>query len=145
VALKGADKSEVKLEGGRLYVAGGSDRPLLDVNGLGRAGLLEVMQVGRDWGAVYRTLSREAPPMGLTMQLSAGNVAVIGMNGLRAEINTTDPSGQGMVREGRLATVHGYQWFLALLMITAGASVLAYAWRMYKRKAGKPSDGGPIG
>jgi len=136
VALKGADKSEVKLEGGRLYVAGGSDRPLLDVNGLGRAGLLEVMQVGRDWGAVYRTLSREAPPMGMIMQLSAGNVAVIGMNGLRAEINTTDPSGQGMVREGRLAMVHGYQWFLALLMITGGAGALAYAWRMYKRRAG---------
>ena len=137
VPLPDADKSEVRLEGGRLYLAGGSDRPLLDVNGLGRAGLLEVLQVGRDIGAIYRTLSREAPAMGIPMQLSAGNVAVIGMVGLRAEINTTDPSGQDMVRDIRPAPKgRGHLWLPAMLMIAAGAALLAGAWRMYKRKAG---------
>ena len=136
VPLKGADKSEVKLEAGRLYLSGGSNRPLLDVNGLGRAGLLEVMQVGRDTGAIYRTLSREAPPMGVPMQLSAGNVAVIGMNGLRAEINTTDPSGQDMAREVRpVPQGRGHLWLAALLMIAAGAALLAWAFRLYKRRA----------
>ncbi|WP_172217072.1 cellulose biosynthesis cyclic di-GMP-binding regulatory protein BcsB [Caenimonas soli] len=142
VELKDADKSEVKLEGGRLYLADGNDRPLLDVNGLGRAGLLEVTQVGRDTGAIYRTLSREAPPMGMPLQLSAGNVAVIGMSGLRAEINTTDPSGQDMVRETIPAPkARGHLWLPALLLIAAGAALLAYAFRMYQRKASKAGNG----
>ena len=142
VPLKGADESDVKLVGGRLYLAGGgSDRPLLDVNGLGRAGLLEVTQVGRDTGAIYRTLSREAPAMGMPLALSAGNVAVIGMSGLRAEINTTDPSGQDMVREVRpVPKGRGHLWLPAMLMIVAGAALLAHAFRMYKRKAGEAGN-----
>ena len=71
-ALKGADESDVKVVGGRLYLAAGTDRPLLDVNGLGRAGLLEVAQVGRDTGAIYRTLSREAPAMGMPLAALGG-------------------------------------------------------------------------
>jgi hypothetical protein len=86
--------SEVRLQGGRLLLAQGSERPLLDVSGLNRAGLLEVTKVGRDIGAVYRTLGRDAPQFDRTMHLAAGNVAVIGMGGLRAEINTIDPSGE---------------------------------------------------
>src|SRR4030095_5448688 len=39
VPLKGADERDVRVVGGRLYLAAGTDRPLLDVNGLGRAGL----------------------------------------------------------------------------------------------------------
>jgi hypothetical protein len=142
VPLKGADESDVKVKGGRLYLATGTERPLLDVNGLGRAGLLEVAQVGRDTGAIYRTLSREAPAIGMPLALSAGNVAVIGMSGLRAEINTTDPSGQDMVREVRpVPKGRGHLWLPAMLMIAAGAALLAHALRMYKRKASEAGHG----
>jgi hypothetical protein len=135
VALQGTEKSEVKLEGGRLYLSNESERPLLDVSGLNRAGLLEVTRVGRDAGAIYRTLGRDAPPMDKPMQLSGGNIAVIGMGGLRAEVNTLDPSGQGMAREARPSlTDRSFWWLLPLLVAAFVGALLAYAWRVYQRK-----------
>jgi hypothetical protein len=140
VPLKDADKSEVRLQGDRLLLAGGSERPLLDVSGLNRAGLLEVTRIGRDAGAIYRTLGREAPPIDKPLQLSGGNIAVIGMSGLRTELNTFDPSGQGMVREARPSLSDPSFWWLlplVLLVVLAFAgALLAYAYRVYKRKKG---------
>jgi hypothetical protein len=134
VPLKDAE-SEVKLEGGRLLLASGTERPLLDVSGLNRAGLLEVAKVGRDAGAIYRTLGRDAPVLDKPMKLSAGNIAVIGANGLRTEINTIDPSGQGMVREAApLLSARAWWWLLPLLVLAFVASLGVYAWRMHQRK-----------
>jgi len=133
-------KSQVKLEAGRLLLAEGSERPLLDISGLNRAGLLEVTKVGRDQGAIYRTLGRDAPLFDKPLQLAAGNVAVIGMGGLRAEINTIDPSGEGMTREAgpSLGDRSGW-WMVALLVLAFAGALAAYAWRMHKR--GKDDDG----
>jgi hypothetical protein len=137
VALKDADESEVKLQGGRLYVAGGSERPLLDVSGLNRAGLLEVSRAGGELGAIYRTLGRDAPLLGQVMQLSAGNVAVIGANGLRAELNTIDPSGQGMSRAPHASwTARALWWSLPLIVLALVAALSVYGWRIHKRRAG---------
>jgi hypothetical protein len=134
VAPHGAEQSQVKLDRGRLHVAGG-ERPLLDVSGLNRAGILEVTRIGRDAGAIYRTLGREAPPMDSRMQLSGGNIAVIGMNGLRAEVNTLDPSGEGMAREARPSlTDRGWWWVLPLLVLAFVAVLLACAWRLDQRR-----------
>jgi hypothetical protein len=137
VPLKDADKSEVTLQGGRLLLEGESERPLLDVSGLNRAGLLEVTRIGRDSGAIYRTLGRDAPPMDRSMQLSGGNIAVIGMSGLRAELNTLDPSGQGMSRAALPSlTERSFWWLLPLLVVGFVAALLAYAYRVHKRKNG---------
>ena len=136
VPMKDADDSAVKLQGGRLYLASGSERPLMDVGGLGRAGLLEVTKVGGDTGAVYRTIGRDAPVMGAAMQLSQGNIAVIGASGLRAEINTVDPSGQALVRDGRFpaAAGRGHAWLLALLLLALISVLSAFGYRRYRRK-----------
>lgn len=133
--------SEVKLEGGRLFVGSESERPLLDVGGLNRAGLLEVTTLGRDAGAIYRTLGRDAPPMDKPMRLSGGNIAVIGMSGLRAELNTIDPSGQGMSREARPAlTERSFWWLLPLVLVAFVGALLAYAWRVHWREARRNGD-----
>jgi hypothetical protein len=136
VAMKDADESAVKLEGGRLYMASGLERPLMDVGGLGRAGLLEVTKAGGDTGAIYRTIGRDAPQFGAPMQLSQGNLAVIGASGLRAEINTVDPSGQALVYDGRLSTrPRGRPWWLlSPFAMAAAAGLLAWAYRRYQRR-----------
>jgi hypothetical protein len=135
VPLKDADASGVKLQGGRLLLAGASERPLLDVSGLNRAGLLEVTRVGRDAGAIYRTLGRDAPAMDSRMQLSGGNIAVIGTSGLRAELNTIDPSGQGMARESRPSlNERSFWWLLPLLVLAFIAALVFYAYRLRKRR-----------
>lgn len=133
--------SEVKLEGGRLFVGSESERPLLDVSGLNRAGLLEVTTLGRDAGAIYRTLGRDAPPMDKPMRLSGGNIAVIGMSGLRAELNTIDPSGQGMSREARPGlTERSFWWLLPLVLVAFVGALLAYCWRVRRREARRNED-----
>ena len=134
VPLKDA-RSEVRLEGGRMLLAEGSERPLLDVSGLNRAGLLEVTRLGRDAGAIYRTLGRDAPLLDRPLQLSGGNVAVIGMSGLRAELNTFDPSGQGMGREPPPAAI-AWWWLLPLAVLVFVAAALAYLWRLRRSKGG---------
>jgi hypothetical protein len=142
VALKDAE-SEVKIEGGRLYLAGGSDRPLLDVTGLHRPALLEVANVDGETGAIYRTLGREGPVPDRPLALSQGNIAVIGMNGLRAEINTWDPTGQAATGEARPASAKRTRawtvWMPWLVPIAALAGMATFGWRLYRR-TGKGAD-----
>jgi len=136
VPMKDADESAVKLQGGRLYLSGGSERPLMDVGGLGRAGLLEVTKAGSDNGAIYRTIGRDGPLMSASVHLSQGNIAVIGASGLRAEINTVDPSGQALVHDGRHSGARGGRpwWLLSPFVIAAMAALLAWGYRRVQRR-----------
>jgi hypothetical protein len=134
--LADAKKSDVKTENGRLFLAGSDDKPLLDLTGLNRVGLLEVTKVGNDTGASYRTLGKEAPPMDKPIQLSDGNVAIIGATGLRSEVNTVDPTGQGRLREARPSFFERtYWWLLPILVIVFFIALLVYASRVRRRKS----------
>ncbi len=133
--LSDAKKSEAKVEGGRLMIAGSGDKPLVDVTGLDRIGLLEVTKVGNDTGASYRTLGKEAPAMDKPMSLSDGNVALIGANGLRSEVNTVDPTGQGRLREARPSFFERtYWWLLPIVVVAFFIALLVYASRVRRRK-----------
>jgi hypothetical protein len=135
VALKDVD-SDVKIEAGRLYAAG-SSRPLLDIGGLSRAGIVEVVAQGSGVGALYRTLGREGPVPDRPVQLSQGNVAVLGANGLRAEINTWDPTGQAVIGDAppqqRSARRHWMLWTLVAALGAAVAGAGTWYWRRVKR------------
>ena len=134
--LKDAKKSDVKVDGGHLVLAGSGDKPLIDVTGLNRIGLLEVTKVGGETGASYRTLGAEAPAMDKPMQLSDGNVALIGANGLRSEVNTVDPTGQGRLREARPSFIERtYWWLLPILVVAFFIALLVYASRVRRRKS----------
>lgn len=126
----------VKPEKDRLYLAGTEDRPLLDVRGLNRVGVLEVAGSGDELGAVYRTLGSEPPSMEKPIQLSGGNLAIMGNNGLRTEVNTRDPSGQGAVREAQPGLFErGYWWLLPVVLVALFVALLVLASRMRRRKA----------
>jgi hypothetical protein len=69
------------------------------------------------------------------MQLSNGNIAVVGATGLRAEINTIDPSGQALLREGQPSvSERSYRWLAAVLVFAVATALLVLAYRVYKRK-----------
>ncbi len=126
----------VKPEQDRLYLAGTKDRPLLDVRGLNRVGIIEVNGKGNDIGAVYRTLGPQAPSMEKPIQLSSGNLAIMGNNGLRTEVNTRDPSGQGIMKEARPGLFErGYWWLLPIVLVALFIGLLVFASRMRRRKA----------
>ena len=134
--LSDAKKSDVKVEGGRLYLPGSGDKPLIDINGLNRVGLLEVTKVGNDTGASYRTLGTEAPLMDKPIALSDGNIAVLGATGLRSEVNTIDPTGQGRLREARPSFFERtYWWLLPILVVAFFIALLVYASRVRRRKS----------
>lgn len=126
----------VKPEQDRLFLAGTKDRPLLDVRGLNRVGIIEVHGTGDNVGAVYRTLGNTPPSMEKPIQLSGGNLAIMGNNGLRTEVNTHDPSGQGAMREAQPGLFErGYWWLLPLVILALFIGLLVFASRMRRRKA----------
>jgi hypothetical protein len=126
----------VKPEQDRLFLAGTKDRPLLDVRGLNRVGILEVHGSGNDIGAVYRTLGQQPPSMAKPIMLSGGNLAIMGNNGLRTEVNTRDPSGQGAMKEAQPGLFErGYWWLLPIVLVALFVGLLVFASRMRRRKA----------
>lgn len=126
----------VKPEQDRLYLAGGKDQPLLDVRGLNRVGVIEVTGKGDDIGAVYRTLGQQPPSLEKPIQLSQGNLAVMGNNGLRTEVNTHDPSGQGMMKEAQPGLFErGYWWLMPIVLVALFVCLLVFASRVRRRKA----------
>lgn len=126
----------VKPEQDRLFLAGTKDRPLLDVRGLNRVGIIEVSGKGNDIGAVYRTLGQQPPSMEKPIQLSGGNLAIMGNNGLRTEVNTRDPSGQGAMKEAQPGLFErGYWWLAPLVLVALFVGLLVFASRMRRRKA----------
>jgi hypothetical protein len=136
VMPKDVADSGVKPEKDRLYLAGSKDRPLLDVRGLNRVGVLEVFGKGDHLGAVYRTLGDQPPSMEKPIALSGGNLAIMGNNGLRTEVNTRDPSGQGIMKEARPGLFErGYWWLLPLVLVALFVGLLVFASRMRRRKS----------
>jgi hypothetical protein len=133
--VKNSEKSGVQVEGGRLLISDRDGKPLIDVTGVNNVGLLEVVQTGNDVGATYRTIGSQPLPMDRPMQLSHGNVAVIGATGLRTEVNTVDPSGQAALQESRPAFFErSYWWLLPIVAAAFFIALLVYASRVRRRK-----------
>jgi hypothetical protein len=125
----------IKPEADRLYLAGSKDHPLLDVRGLNRVGILEVVGKGDDLGAVYRTLGSQPPSMTKPIALSGGNVAIMGNNGLRTEVNTNDPSGQGIMKQARPGLFErGYWWLTPIILVALFIGLLVFASRVRRQK-----------
>ncbi|HTH80927.1 MAG TPA: cellulose synthase [Ramlibacter sp.] len=137
IALKDVD-SEVRIEAGHLF-AQGSGRPLLDVGGLPRAGIVEVVKQGSSWGALYRTLGSRGPSPEHALQLSQGNVAVISGDSLRAQINTWDPTGQSLIGDkARVPMAPHHLWMLWAVLVVLLAAAAAYgAWFWRRRMESK--------
>ena len=70
------------------------------------------------------------------IQLSGGNLAIMGNTGLRTEVNTHDPSGQGAMKEAQPGLFErGYWWLLPIVIVALFVGLLVFASRMRRRKA----------
>ena len=132
-------KSQVKIEGGRVVMTGGNDKPFLDVSGQNNVGIVEVVKMGGDVGVAYRTAGTQPPAMDKAILLAQGNVAVIGSNGLLGEINTADPSGPTVAGgEGRPWLLSASDWWLLpVLAVFFMLALLVFSSRKRRRAAGK--------
>ena len=134
-------KSKVKLEGGRVMMTAMSDKLILDVSGLNKIGMIEVVKVGGDTGVIYRNVGSDQPLMEKPLLLAQGDVAIVGSNGLLREVNTADPSGHEVVKsnESPWLLARGYWWMLPIIGIVFMVALLVFASRMRRRRTAPPA------
>lgn len=84
---------KVKVDGGRLIIAGQDSTHLLDVAGIDGLGVIGVVKSGDIAGLAYRTIGTRPLQTGAAISLTGGDVAVIGSKGVLAQLDTRDPFG----------------------------------------------------
>jgi len=85
--------AKVKVEGSRLTIAGRDSANLLDVAGLDSLGVVSVVRSQDHAGLVYSTIGSRPLAPKAPFALTRGDVAVLGAEGVLAEIDTRDPFG----------------------------------------------------
>lgn len=92
VPVEGAP-AKTRVEGNRLIIAGRDSANLLDVAGLDGLGALSVVGGGNHLGLLYSTIGSHPANLETPFVLSGGDVAVLGPQGILAQIDTHDPFG----------------------------------------------------
>lgn len=135
-------KSRVTLDAGRLVMTGGGDAAVLDIKGLDKVAIVEVVKVGGDSGVLYRTVAGQPPALDKPILLAGGDVAVIGANGLLTEMNTADPAGRKAVGDnaGPWLLARGYWWMLPVLGVVFMIALMVFASRVRRRKSAEQAS-----
>ena len=132
-------KSRVKLDAGHVVMASGDNKVFLDVTGLNKVGIAEVVKFGGDTGVWYRNAGQQPPSMDKAMLLGQGDVAIIGSNGLIGEINTNDPTGRGVVGGQHRPWMFSFSfwWLVPVLVMALLILLLVFASRSRRRSNGQ--------
>ena len=132
-------KSRVKLDAGHVVMASGDNKVFLDVTGLNKVGIAEVVKFGGDTGVWYRNAGQQPPSMDKAMLLGQGDVAIIGSNGLIGEINTSDPTGRGVVGGQHRPWMFSFSfwWLVPVLVMALLILLLVFASRSRRRSNGQ--------
>jgi len=85
--------AKTKVEGDRLIIAGRDSTNLLDVAGLDGIGALSVVGTGDRAGLLYNSIGNHLLALDTPFMLTGGDVAVLGPEGVLAQIDTRDPFG----------------------------------------------------
>ena len=130
------NKNLVNVDGGRMVLADHSKRTLLDIQGLDRVGTLEVANIDGKEGIIYRTVGANAPELDKSFQLTRGNFAAIGSQGLLSELDTDDASGRHLMEDNERFSVRKSIWLgLPALGVVLFIALMVYASRVRRRKA----------
>lgn len=129
-------KNLATIDGGRLVLADGSKRALLDISGLDHVGTLQMARIGGQSGIVYRTVGANPPTLEKPFKLSRGNFAVIGSAGLLKELDTENASGRDLIQDDNEFSLRKAIWWgIPILAIALFIVLMVYASRMRRRRA----------
>ncbi|MFL9926833.1 cellulose biosynthesis cyclic di-GMP-binding regulatory protein BcsB [Herbaspirillum lusitanum] len=135
IPFKG-DKSLIEVKGNALVLNDSSQKPMLDISGLNRFGILEVGKVSGKYGVIYRSVGDQPPQLSKTFALSSGNVAAVGASGLLSEIDTNDSAGRDSVQDAPDFTIRDVLWWLVpLFIIMLFVLMMVLASRARRRRA----------
>ncbi|AVY95538.1 hypothetical protein DAI18_16905 [Microvirgula aerodenitrificans] len=126
--------SEVAVDGGKLVLKRDSNTTLLDLSGLQRLTVAEVVDGGR--GIAFRTVGSEAPDVPKPFRLARGNFAVIDEGGPTLQIDTADPTSARLADEGNPQSMwerHMWAW-LALIGVIAFMLMAARIAQVRRRR-----------
>lgn len=121
---------------GHLQVAG-SPQPLLDVSGLDRAALVQVVDAGGQLGVLYSTLGAHAPSLQQPLRLLSGDLAVLDGSGQVNAIDSTDPYGARRAAQDnpQPALQQHMVWLLVLVGLVLFALLAARITQVRRRRA----------
>jgi hypothetical protein len=129
--------SKIKTTAGHLVMTANGGNALLDLSGLDRVAVLEVVKVGDATGVMYRDVGTEPPQLDKAILLTQGDIAILGASGVLREINTADPGGSNAVGEERTPWLlsRGYWWMVPIVVIVFMIALLVLASRVRRQKS----------
>lgn len=98
VKLADADPKAL-VDGDHLIIKGMSGSEQLDVSGLERIGVAQVLTAGTETGVLWQTIGATPPTFDRPFRLARGDVALVGSRGPLVEIDSSDPAGSRMVAD----------------------------------------------
>ncbi|NUU04639.1 hypothetical protein [Herbaspirillum robiniae] len=107
----------VQVKGNTLVMNDSSAKPMLDVTGFNRLGILEVASAGGKQGVVWRSVGESRPVISKPFALSSGNVAAVASSGLLSEIDTNDSTGRDYVQDAPSITIPDILWWVVPMTI----------------------------
>ena len=131
--------SKAKLGDDQRVLTSLDNHPLVDVKGLNRIALAEVIKSNGVMGIHYRSLGKAFPPMDTPIQLNSTDIAVFGPAGLLAQFDSTDPTGKQLISEtAEPFWQRAMIWWLPLAGVVLFVLVLVIAsWRRRRLNAVK--------
>ncbi|UYB51664.1 cellulose biosynthesis cyclic di-GMP-binding regulatory protein BcsB [Xanthomonas sp. AM6] len=109
------------LRGGKLVVSGPGNQVLLDVAGLDRAALVEVVGSGARTGVIYRELGAQGPQLDAPFRLIRGNLALLDARGVVQDFDGQDPTGAQLAEQADPQPV--WQQHMVWLLVLVGVIV----------------------
>ncbi|WP_035051676.1 cellulose biosynthesis cyclic di-GMP-binding regulatory protein BcsB [Andreprevotia chitinilytica] len=131
-------KPAVTARNGSLVLTAEAKEPVLSLNGLDRVATVEVVTAAGETGILYRTVGQAAPTLDQPFRLTHGNVAVLGDGGPVSQLDTNDPTGSKLAKEGNPQSLwesHMTLW-LVIMGVVAFVLIAARVAQVRRRKAG---------
>lgn len=128
------EKNPAAYSAERLVLTAPNGDTLLDMSGLSRVAVVSVASAGGQSGVVYRSAGA-APVLTDKLQLSRGNIAVVGESGVLRQFDTADP--QALTDEPATSTDwvtrHWARWGIPAVLVVLLLALIALAGHARRR------------
>ncbi|OAX53948.1 hypothetical protein [Xanthomonas graminis] len=121
---------------GKLVISGPGKQVLLDLAGLDRAALVEVVGSGASTGVIYRELGTQGPQIAEPFRLIRGNLALLDANGVVQDFDGQDPTGARMAERSNPQPLWQQHmvWLVVLVAVIAFMLLAARVVQIRRRR-----------
>ncbi|MNR88138.1 Bacterial cellulose synthase subunit [compost metagenome] len=130
------DKHSVQAHDGMLVLNGAEKTPILQLKGLDRLAVAEVIEVNGQSGIHYYTVGKTMPVLSSSFRLAHGNLAVITDAGPVLQIDKNDPTDSRFAKEDNPQSLwqRHMEWWLAAIAVIIFILISARVARVRRNK-----------